>query len=99
MRVVMEKTNELLKRKEIIISANYDSNPGFVKVQEDIAKKFNVNHDLVVVKGIHGGFGTHDFKIDAFIYDSVKDKEIVEPKKKDKNKTAEAASAPAGGKK
>ena len=101
MKVVMERTNELLKRKEIVVSANYDSNPGFVKVKEDIAKKFNANHDLVVIKGIHGGFGTQDFKIDALVYNSAEDKEMVEPKKKEKNKAGESAPAPAavGGKK
>ncbi len=92
MKVNMESVNKLLKRKEIIISASYDSNPGFAKVGEDIAKKFGVGDDVIVVKGINGGFGTHEFKVDAFIYDSVNDKEMVEPKKKVKKGEA-AASA------
>ena len=99
MRTVNEKKNSLLKRNEIIVSANYDSNPGFAKVQEDIAKKFDASDELVVVKRIHGGFGTREFKVNAFIYSSTKDKEIVEPKKKEKKVAGEAAPVPAGVKK
>lgn len=95
MKVIMENINKLLKRKEVVVVGKYDSNPGFAKVHEDIAKKFDVGSDLVVVRTIQGGFGTHEFKIDAFIYDSVKDKEMIEPKKKEKKKIGEVVAAPA----
>ena len=99
MKINIENKNFLLKRKEVVVVGSYNVNPGFVKVKEDIAKKFDASQEVIVVKGIHGNFGSHEFLIDAFIYDSVKDMEMVEPKKKVKKVAGEIAVVPAGGKK
>jgi len=84
MDVVKEFDNRLLKRKEVEVSDRYNSNPGLSKVLEDIAKHLKVKEEVVVIKKINSHFGSNNFLIDAFIYDSPADKERVEPKKKEK---------------
>ena len=84
MDVVKEFDNRLLKRKEIEVSNQYSSNPGLSRVLEDITKHLNVKEEVVVIKKINSYFGSNNFLIDAFIYDSSADKERVEPKKKEK---------------
>jgi len=84
MDVVKEFDNRLLKRKEVEVSKQYDSNPGFAKVSEDIVKHLNVKEEVIVIKKINSYFGSNNFLIDVFIYDSSTDKERIEPKKKEK---------------
>jgi len=86
MDVVKEFDNRLLKRKEVEVSKQYNSNPGFAKVLEDITKHLNVKEEVVVIKKINSHFGSNNFLIDAFIYDSSKDKERVEPTPKQSKK-------------
>jgi ribosomal protein S24E len=83
-RAIKEFHNSLLKRKEIIIGKEYDANPGFSQTGKDIATHFKVSEDVVVVRRVGSNFGSNEFVIDFFIYDSVKDKENIEPKKKEK---------------
>lgn len=84
MEVIEEFNNELLKRKEIIVSSAYESNPGFERVCKDVAGKFKADEALVVVRRIGSSFGSGEFVIDAFVYESVEAKNNVEPKKKEK---------------
>jgi ribosomal protein S24E len=86
MEILNEIYNSLLKRKELVAKENYESNPGFEKTMSDIAKKFKVENETVVIRRINSSFGTGEFVIEAFIYESVKDKEKIEPKKKEKKK-------------
>ena len=84
MNVIKEFKNDLLKRREIEVSNEYEKNPGFVLVTKDIATQFKVSEDVVVVRRVGSSFGTNEFVVDFFIYDSSEDKEKVEPKKKEK---------------
>lgn len=84
MRAIREFHNPLLKRKEIIVGKEYDTNPGFSQSGKDVAAHFKVSEDVVVVRRVGSSFGSNEFVIDFFIYDSVKDKENIEPKKKGK---------------
>ena len=86
MNLIKDFKNELLKRREIEISADYESNPGLKKVTQDIANHFKVSEELIAIKKIISKFGTNEFVVDAFIYNDVKHKEMIEPKKKEKNK-------------
>jgi ribosomal protein S24E len=86
MKIQSEFGNDLLKRKEIVVNKAYDSNPGFETVTKEIAAKFKVNEDVIAIRKIGSSFGTDSYLMKAFIYDSVKDKERIEPKKKEKKK-------------
>ena len=84
MRVIRDFKNELLRRREIVAIVENEANPGFERCRKEIAEEFRVSEDSVVIKGVKSKFGSHEFKIDAFIYDSEKDKEMIEPKPKAK---------------
>jgi len=84
MNVIREFENKLLKRKEVLVSEKYDSNPGIEKVSEEISKQFSVDKGQIVVRRIISEFGKKVFEVDAFIYNSVEDKAKVEPKPKGK---------------
>mgnify|MGYP001583543943 CR=1 FL=1 len=88
MKITSKSHNKMLKRHEIDAVVNSHKNPGFESVKNDIANDLNVNSDMIVVKEVMGSFGKHEFKIKAFIYESVKDKEMIEPKKKVKKTEA-----------
>ncbi len=80
MNVLKEFENKLLKRKEVLVSEEYETNPGIEKVTEEISKQFKADKEQIVVRRIISEFGKHVFEVDAFIYDSVEDKAKVEPK-------------------
>ena len=82
MKITSKLHNKMLKRQEIEGTISGEKNPGFESVKNDIANDLNANSDMIVVKEVMGSFGKHEFKIKAFIYESVKDKEMIEPKKK-----------------
>lgn len=79
-----EFNNRLMNRKEVSVVLTSDSNPGFVQVQKELADKFKVSEEVIAVKKISSSFGRKEFVVDAFIYDSAKDKLVHEPKKKEK---------------
>ena len=84
MNMIKDFRNNLLKRKELLFSVEAASNPGFQKMLEQCASYFKVEADKVVVKKVWSNFESREFFIEAFIYDSVKDKEKTEPKLKPK---------------
>ena len=88
MNVTKDFRNELLKRKEINSSLEADKNPGIKNVQEDIAKRFKVENECVVIKKLWNNFGSSQFFAEAFVYDSVQDKESTEQKPKKKKEAA-----------
>jgi len=80
--------NSLLKRREVKVVVESPSNPGFQNSIKMIADQFKASEDSIAVKEVKSKFGRNTFLIDAFIYDSVKDKELIEPKKKVKKDAA-----------
>ena len=85
-----------MKRREIKLVVNAGKNPGFAEAAKMLSEKFKADDATIVVKELKSKFGRDTFLIDAMIYDSLKDKESIEPKKKVKKKEGEAAaSAPA----
>ena len=80
----MEKNfrNDLLKRSEVSFDFVSEGNPGDAKVNEEIVSKFKVDANNVVLKRVKSNFGRKIFSVEAFIYDSVEDKDKVEAKKK-----------------
>ncbi len=88
MKIIQELSNKLLKRKEVKLSMDATSNPGF-SVAIKIAEHFKSTPELVVIKKIKSGFGKSEFTIDAFIYEDVESKSI-EPRPKVKKAVAGA---------
>ena len=88
MNLVKDFNNSLLQRREVVVTKDYPSNPGFAVVKQDIAQKFNASPDCVVVLAIRGGFGSSLFNIEARVYDSVETLQLVEPKPKVKKAEA-----------
>ena len=84
MNVLKEFENKLLKRKEVLVSGEYEINPGIKRVTEEISKQFKADKEKIVVRRIISEFGKKLFKVEAFIYNSVEDKTKVEPKPKEK---------------
>lgn len=78
--------NNLMKRREVVIELESPSNPGYQAAKEAISSKFKVDESCVLIKKVEGSFGSNKFTIDAFIYDSVENRQSAEPKKKGKEK-------------
>lgn len=79
-----EKSNVLLKRKEILFAVEAGANPGFDKVRKLAAEDMKTGEDLVVIKSLKNNFGTNRFVVEAFVYDSKEQKEKIEPRVKEK---------------
>jgi len=88
MNITRDFRSDLLKRRELNFVLESEGNPSFAFCAKTVAEKFKVAEDVVVVKKILGQFGRKTFLVESFIYDSVKDKEINEPKKKIKKEAA-----------
>ncbi len=86
MNLIREFRNELLGRNEIEFSFSSQANPGFEVVSQMIADEKKAEKDLICIKSLKGNYGLHNFFAEAFIYDSVEQKNRIEPKKKEKKK-------------
>ena len=84
MNVLTDKKNILLKRREVKLVIESDSNPGFEKSTELVANHFKSNAENVALKNVKSKFGRNTFLIDAYIYDTKEDKMNTEPKPKEK---------------
>ena len=84
MKEIKNFNNSLLHRKEVKVIIQSSGNPGFQKSIKLLAEHFKSNEENVAVKEIKSKFGRDSFLIEAFIYDSVQEKNLIEPKKKEK---------------
>ena len=82
MEIIKDFRNDLLKRKEVEVTIESDSNPGFDFSREKVSSEFGVAADVVAIKAVRGKFGSNEFLVEAFIYDSVDDMEKTEVKPK-----------------
>jgi len=82
MNIIKDIKNENLKRREMKVVVAFEKNPGIaeaIKVISDVAKS---SADLIVIKKLKSKFGRNTFLIDSFIYNSVEDRNMIEPKVK-----------------
>jgi ribosomal protein S24E len=84
-KVLEEKNNSLLNRKEIKIIADAVKNPSFPESCKIVADQFKAKEELVEVKEIKGKFGRDTFLISAHIYNNKEDKDKLEKKKEKKS--------------
>jgi len=82
MKIIEDKQNPLLKRKEVKIIVEAGKNPSMQEASKLIAEHFKAQEDNIALKQIKGKFGRKTFLISANIYNSKEDKEKIEPKKK-----------------
>ena len=90
MKIIEDKENDLLNRREVKIIIEAGKNPSFEEADNLIIKEFKAEKENIVVKSIKGKFGRDTFLITAFIYKSKEDKEKLEKKKE--KKAAEVAT-------
>ena len=88
MKIKKDFRNELLKRREVEFVFESEKNPGFAVAREKIHEKFKISPENVVVKFVKNNFGAREFLVEAFLYDSVADKEAIEQKPKVKKAVA-----------
>lgn len=99
MNLIKDFKNDLLKRREVKLIITAEKNPGIASASQKIAEELKVNEDVIAIKTLKSKFGRDTFLIDAFIYNSVKDKETIEPRKKlKKGEVQQPAPAPAAAK-
>jgi ribosomal protein S24E len=95
LEIKKEFRNSLFNRVEILGIVKSNSNPGFEEVKKALAEKYSKSEENINVFQVKGSFGSKLFEIEAYIYDSLKDKEnsIVKTRKqrKEEIKIAEEA--------
>jgi len=91
MKIIEDKNNELLNRKEIKIIVEESKNPSMQEAMKTISGHFKAKDENIVVREIKGKFGRNTFLISAFIYNSKEAKDKIErkPKGKKEEKPAE----------
>ena len=84
MEILSDKKNSLLKRREIIFVVESDKNPGYGFAKKTLAETLKVSEDLIVILSLKGKFGENKFTIESAVYETVEQKDWVEPKPKAK---------------
>lgn len=84
MKILEDKHNSLLNRKEIKIIAEAEKNPSYDEALAIVVKEIKSESENIVIKNVKGKFGRDTFLISAFIYKTKEDKEKFEPKPKQK---------------
>ena len=95
MEVVKDIKNDLLKRREVKVIIHNSGNPGFAGAEKVVDEKFKANPEVTIINNVKSKFGRDTFLIDAFIYDSVEDKNrlhVIEEKKEEES--AQASTSP-----
>jgi len=92
MKIIEEKDNFLMNRKEVKVVVEAGKNPSYDEALNLISEKFKIVPELVVIKSVKGKFGRNTFLISAFIYKSKEDKERFERKKKEKKAIQETTA-------
>ena len=93
LKILEEKNNQLFRRKEIKASLESEITPSRIHILELLSKKFETPKENIKIKGIKSNFGVKKFNIEASIYHSKDEKEIVELKKKKDAGAVETAVA------
>jgi ribosomal protein S24E len=86
MNIIVDRKNGLLKRREVKLILESESNPGYERSVQIISEQFKAKPENIAMQNVKSKFGRNTFLIDAYIYDSEKDKLATEPKPKEKKK-------------
>lgn len=92
---VVEKVNELLGRKEVGGDVSFSgSTPSYADFSKAFAQKFSIPEETVVVKNIFTKFGSASARFVVYVYTSVNEKNLFEPKVKVKKGKSTEGAAP-----
>ncbi len=89
MQIIENTRNELLKRDEINALVESEQNPNFEEMRKKLSEQIKKPEENINVYSIKGSFGSKEFKIKAYVYDSKDDLEKNKIKTK-KQRDAEA---------
>ena len=67
-KIIQEKENSLLNRKELVYEINEEVIPSKDSVKEELAKKYGFEKDLIEVLKISGKFGVKIFEVIVQVY-------------------------------
>ena len=84
LKILEEKENSLLERKEVKFILQSVKNPSFPEASKFTSEQFKSAEELIAVRGIKGKFGMDTFLISANIYSSKEAKNKHEKKKEEK---------------
>jgi small subunit ribosomal protein S24e len=93
MKILEQKENFLLKRKEVLARLEAEKTPSFEEAKENLAKETKADKEVIVIKKVNGGYGLKDFRVRAFIYASKEDLARTEKKPKAKKSAGAAPEA------
>ena len=98
--IVERKEVPLLSRAHIKASLNFSGvTPSNSDVKGQLASALKTNQNLIVIRNILTGFGSHTAKISAYVYDNEENLKKIEPrlhsKQAEKLKKAEDKNKPA----
>jgi len=82
-KIVSEKENPLLKRKEILFQAEHDqtgSTPPLLEIRKTVAEILKKDLDLIFIRKVSTKTGTQIANGIAHVYDSVDQAKFIEPK-------------------
>lgn len=91
MKIIQNKENPLLRRREVKLIIEAEKNPTMQEAAKTVAEQFKTAEENLAVKLVKGKFGRNTFLITANIYNSKEDKDNVEPKAKAKKGKEEKA--------
>lgn len=99
MEIIKEKDMKLLSRKRVVLMIdNEGATPSRQELIKQVAAKFKVKEELVVIKHIYQQFGKKKTKLMVHIYNDKKKKDVFEHKsllKKHEKKAEPKTEAPA----
>jgi ribosomal protein S24E len=82
MKILENKQNFLLNRKEIKLVVTSEKNPSYEEAIAIVGKEIKTVPENIVIKQVKGKFGRDTFLIVAYVYHSADDKVKFEPKAK-----------------
>lgn len=82
MAITRDFDNKLLKRREMIVSVQAEKNPSMSEALDIVSSEGKSEKDLVAIRSIRNSFGTDNFEIEAFVYQTKDLKARYEPKPK-----------------
>lgn len=88
MKIIEDKNNSLLRRREVKVIIESEKNPSMQDAGKLISEHFKCKEENILIKQIKGKFGRNTFLISANLYNSKEEKEKTEPKRKEKKEKA-----------
>lgn len=76
--ITSEKQNLLFDRKEVVATVVSEATPRKADVVEELAKKYKVDGNAILIKKVGTSFGSQKFPVKAHIYKTKEERDKVE---------------------